>query len=185
MQGWLRAAGKPLRTPAQARTLLRTTGSPQQNEPGRPATQRIGNRPNLRSLHAQLFPKVVFKESKDIEKFKEHVKDFKEVGEKHAKEFDKGKEFKEFKEFKEGKEIKEKDLVEGGLGGGLFRPPEAAAATDLDMRLGALEATVASLVQALQVSAGGGEHFIQQQHRPDVGVQGTEEGSDADPDGQH
>jgi hypothetical protein len=26
------------------------TGSPQQNEPGRPANQHIGNRPNLRQL---------------------------------------------------------------------------------------------------------------------------------------
>jgi hypothetical protein len=29
---------------------LRATGSPQQDAPGRPATERIGNRPNLRQL---------------------------------------------------------------------------------------------------------------------------------------
>lgn len=48
LQGALRAAGKPLLTPDSARALLRSTGSPQQDAPGRPAGQRIGNRPNLR-----------------------------------------------------------------------------------------------------------------------------------------
>lgn len=50
VQGVLRAAGRiPLR-PARARDLLRGSGSPQQDAPGRPRTQRIGNRPNLRQL---------------------------------------------------------------------------------------------------------------------------------------
>jgi hypothetical protein len=49
-QGSRRALGVTLLTPATARNLLRTTGSPQQDAPGRPATQRIGNRPNLRQL---------------------------------------------------------------------------------------------------------------------------------------
>jgi hypothetical protein len=49
-QGVLRASGRPPLSPARARELLRTTGSPQQNAPGRPATQRIGNRPNLETL---------------------------------------------------------------------------------------------------------------------------------------
>lgn len=49
-QGALRAAGRPPLSPARARELLRSTGSPQQDTPGRPATQRIGNRPNLRRL---------------------------------------------------------------------------------------------------------------------------------------
>jgi len=173
IQGWLRAAGKPLRTPAQARTLLRTTGSPQQDEPGRPATQRIGNRPNLRTLHANLFPKVEIKEVKDFDKVKE-VKDFEKIKDtKEQKEFDKLKDTKEFKE-------KDKDVFEGGIGGVIIRPPDAARPSDLDARLGSLEATVASLVQTLLLSAGGGAHFIQQQHRPDVGVAGTEEGSDPD-----
>ena len=39
-------------SPARARELLRSTGSAQQDEPGRPATQRIGNRPNLFQLIA-------------------------------------------------------------------------------------------------------------------------------------
>lgn len=47
IQGTLRAAGRPLITPSSARNLLRTFGSPQQDAPGRPASQRIGNRPDL------------------------------------------------------------------------------------------------------------------------------------------
>lgn len=50
LQGILRARSRPLLTPATARSLLRSTGSPQQDAPGRPRTQRIGNRPNLRQL---------------------------------------------------------------------------------------------------------------------------------------
>ena len=46
MQGGLRGRGRTLLTPATARDLLRQTGSPQQDAPGRPATQRIGNRPD-------------------------------------------------------------------------------------------------------------------------------------------
>ena len=50
VQGVLCAKGKPPLTPAEARNGLRTTGSPQQDAPGRPASQRIGNRPNLKQL---------------------------------------------------------------------------------------------------------------------------------------
>lgn len=49
-QGALLAQGRIPLTPARARDLLRATGSPQQSAPGRPASQRIGNRPNLRQL---------------------------------------------------------------------------------------------------------------------------------------
>ena len=49
-QGVFRARGGTLFTPATARALLRSTGSPQQDAPGRPKTQRIGNRPDLRQL---------------------------------------------------------------------------------------------------------------------------------------
>ncbi len=49
-QGVLRAHGRPRLSPARARELLRVTGSTQQDAPGRPASQRIGNRPNLRAL---------------------------------------------------------------------------------------------------------------------------------------
>ncbi|MFB2877707.1 S8 family peptidase [Floridanema aerugineum] len=50
VQGVLRAAGRIPLSPARARELLRSTGSPQQAATGRPVTQRIGNRPNLRQL---------------------------------------------------------------------------------------------------------------------------------------
>lgn len=52
VQGVLKARGRIPLSPARARQLLRSTGSPQQDAPGRPRTQRIGNRPNLRQLIA-------------------------------------------------------------------------------------------------------------------------------------
>jgi hypothetical protein len=58
LQGILKARGAPLLTPARARNLLRSTGSPQQDASGRPITQRIGNRPNLRQLIPPLPEKV-------------------------------------------------------------------------------------------------------------------------------
>jgi hypothetical protein len=50
VQGALKARGRIPLSPARARELLRATGSPQQDGPGRPRSQRIGNRPNLRQL---------------------------------------------------------------------------------------------------------------------------------------
>lgn len=50
LQGIRRAAGQSPLTPTQVRHLLRSNGSPQQSAPGRPATQRIGPRPDLRNL---------------------------------------------------------------------------------------------------------------------------------------
>ena len=52
LQGHLRALGRIPLTPARARDVLRSTGSPQQDAPGRPRSQRIGNRPNLRQAVA-------------------------------------------------------------------------------------------------------------------------------------
>jgi len=54
VQGCLRAAGLTLLTPDDTRRLLRETGSPQQDAPGRLRTQRIGNRPNLRAILTRL-----------------------------------------------------------------------------------------------------------------------------------
>jgi hypothetical protein len=45
--------GGPL-TYTQVRDLLRSTGSPQTDAPGRPATERIGNRPDIRAAAAQI-----------------------------------------------------------------------------------------------------------------------------------
>jgi subtilase family protein/VCBS repeat protein len=49
-QGALKTHGHVRMTSAGARWLVRQTGSPQQDAPGRPASQRIGNRPDLRQL---------------------------------------------------------------------------------------------------------------------------------------
>ena len=50
VQGVLRARGQAPMSPQRARELLRATGTPQTDAPGRPRSQRIGNRPNLRRL---------------------------------------------------------------------------------------------------------------------------------------
>lgn len=56
-QGNRHARTTTLLTPVTARQLLRNTGSPQQDAPGRPVSQRIGTRPNLR----QMIPVFVLK----------------------------------------------------------------------------------------------------------------------------
>ncbi|MCC2662885.1 MAG: serine protease [Geminicoccaceae bacterium] len=123
LQGMARARGRPLLTPAQFRNCLRTTGSPQQDEPGRPATQRVGNRPNLRQLSVCAFgkskeiakevvkevAKEVVKEAKEGKELAKELKDAR----KEIKDAKEGKEFakelkdarKEIKDAKEGKEI--------------------------------------------------------------------------------
>ena len=58
IQGILAARGMPRLTPAQAIGVLRATGSPQTDGPGMPATQRIGNRPDIRAAIAALAPAV-------------------------------------------------------------------------------------------------------------------------------
>lgn len=50
VQGVLRAKGASPLTPAEARALLRNTGRPQTDHAKRPATQRIGRRPDLKEL---------------------------------------------------------------------------------------------------------------------------------------
>ncbi len=49
VQGALRASGTPL-VPAEMRSMLRTTGSPQQDGAQFPATEHIGARPNIRQM---------------------------------------------------------------------------------------------------------------------------------------
>jgi hypothetical protein len=173
IQGRLRNRSKALLTPTTARNLLRTTGSPQQDAPGRPATQRIGNRPNLRQAFAALdiggivkiFKEKDFKDAvkdikeKDIKEGKELVK---EVKEKDRKEIIKEKDLKEFKEGKElVKEVKEKDFKErekhfdvgGGFGGG-FQPSSPDA----------IEERMQNIENSLQQLS----HFISAGNRPDL-----------------
>ncbi len=54
VQGILRAANGSLLTPDSARQLLRMTGSLQQDAPTRPRSERIGNRPDVRAMLAQV-----------------------------------------------------------------------------------------------------------------------------------
>lgn len=112
MQGALRAANKTLLTPATARNILRTTGSPQQDEPGRPATQRIGNRPNLRQAFGQLGLSTKGKEIvKEVKNEKLERKELKDRIKEIVKEKPEIKEqIKERKDKAETKEIiKDKD----------------------------------------------------------------------------
>ena len=162
LQGALRAAGKQLLTPASARQLLRTTGSPQQDAPGRPATQRIGNRPNLRQAFTQLglVTKPIKETVKDKIEVKENLKGEIKERKELVKEFKDG--IKDRKEFKESvKEFKDKDKDIFDHFGNVFRgpgaTPEAAAEGSLDARLAALENAVAQLA-----------HFIRPELRPDL-----------------
>ncbi|MEW2523938.1 S8 family peptidase [Streptomyces sp. NPDC047071] len=59
LQGMLKAAGQQPMTSARARAVLRATGSPQQDAPGRPASQRIGNRPDIKAAVTKLLPEAV------------------------------------------------------------------------------------------------------------------------------
>lgn len=59
LQGMLKAAGQEPMSPERARAVLRATGSPQQDAPGRPASQRIGNRPDIKAAVTHLMPQAV------------------------------------------------------------------------------------------------------------------------------
>ncbi|AVH59666.1 MULTISPECIES: S8 family peptidase [Streptomyces] len=59
LQGMLKAAGQEPMSPERARTVLRATGSPQQDAPGRPASQRIGSRPDIKAAVTHLLPDAV------------------------------------------------------------------------------------------------------------------------------
>ena len=169
VQGVRRARGQALLTPATARATLRSSGSPQQDAPSRPASQRIGNRPNLRAILAP--KKIEIKENK-LEKIE--IKEIKrEKGEKlefkeHKNEKLEIKERKEKIEVKENKreklelekhqaleknfaqEIKPREVIRD-----IINPTEAGGA--IEQRLAAIEAGLAQL-----------EHFIGQGLRPDL-----------------
>jgi len=57
LQGIRKAKSDSLLTYSELRNLFAITGSPQQSAPGRPATQNIGKRPNLRAAYNHLYPK--------------------------------------------------------------------------------------------------------------------------------
>jgi hypothetical protein len=160
MQGALRAANKPLLTPATARNILRTTGSAQQDEPGRPATQRIGNRPNLRQALAQLgigktkeFLKEIVKELHKDKAEKLEIKEIKEHKEKI--------EFKEIKDKEKEKDAKELLKEIRDKLSDKFRDFITQAGTPSS---GSLESRVGALEQAVDQLS----HFIGGELRPDL-----------------
>ncbi|MFJ3673758.1 S8 family serine peptidase [Streptomyces sp. NPDC090106] len=59
LQGMLKAAAQAPMSPERAREVLRATGSPQQDAPGRPASQRIGGRPDVKAAVTRLLPHAV------------------------------------------------------------------------------------------------------------------------------
>jgi hypothetical protein len=165
LQGALRARSRPLLTPATATSLLRSTGSPQQDAPGRPATQRIGNRPDLeQALRTLGLGKGIVKDVKDKDKTEikekaetKEAKDLKEqikekIETKESKDQIKDLKEKERKEFT--KDIKEKDLRD--VDPKRFEFP-APGGPSVDDRLAGLEQAVSHLL-----------HFIGASDRPDL-----------------
>lgn len=58
VQGAVSAAGKAFIKPTEMQLLLRSTGALQQNARGRPVTERIGTRPNLREILGKVLTAV-------------------------------------------------------------------------------------------------------------------------------
>ena len=147
LQGFRRATGGAVLTPAFARLRLRATGSPQQDAPGRPAGQRIGNRPNLRERIPPP-PKPI--EKRDPDK----IKDFEEgkFGKNENKEVKDKLEIKETKPEKFEIELRDFDKVPDIIKGtdafdwlGRFRDP----GQQLGRLGGAIEERLARLEQAV------------------------------------
>ncbi len=196
LEGMAKARGRPVLTPAQVRNCLRSTGSPQQDAPGRPVSQRIGNRPDLRALAACAFgkgkeiAKEVIKETKesfkdtkdnkdrkDVIKEKEASKDNKDRKD-VAKEAKEGKEgFKDIKdaikETKEGKEVKEKDFKEGKdvkeFKEGKEKDKDLVETKLHEVLVGAEAAGTEDRLAALEQAVQQLVHFIGQELRPDLG----------------
>lgn len=165
VQGIRRARGQAPWTPAQARARLRATGSPQTDAPGRPATQRIGNRPNLRELVGRGKPIKEFKEKVEI---KERIKEKPEKEKLELKE--RAKEKIEIKErIKEIEKVKdknihdkrkdksEKEIYEHDWRHERFRGGGPSGEEDVAERLAAVEASIGELA-----------HFITEAMRPDL-----------------
>lgn len=67
IQGILKANCRPLLNSNTAAQLLRSTGSPQQDAVGRPRSQRIGNRPDIKQMIGWLFGVTPEAEIKTVE----------------------------------------------------------------------------------------------------------------------
>jgi len=189
VQGNRRARGLAPLTPAQARQRLRTTGSPQQDAPGRPATQSIGNRPNLRQLIGakKLEIKEGKPEVKEIKEGKIEKVEIKEFKDKEIKEF-KDKEIKELKpEIEknpaEGKNIVIEKRFEKNIEGPLPQQQFSAGSGSVDPAYAL--ALLAQRIDELEQRLAAGQAFIQQGERPDVGANMFDGGAaEDDPYGQ-
>ena len=181
------AAGSGRKTPAEVRDRLRNTGSPQQDAPGRPATERIGSLPDLAAMVGRLKfvkeLKVEKLEGKELKAEKIEIKEAKreKLEIKEAKrEKPEIKELKREKiEIKEGKrekveikEVREKfreidPKISEVFGRRQFDGIRPTTAGDTDERLAALEENVSQLT-----------HFIIETLRPDLagGALGYDEG---------
>ncbi|SCF02417.1 Subtilase family protein [Micromonospora viridifaciens] len=152
VQGRRRAVNLPVLTSRGARDLLRRTGSFQQDAPGRPSTQRIGSRPDLRALMDDIESEAtkLLKDAKD----KESTKETHEKPKERSKEYkDKDKEVKDFEKDPHRELMKVPvELGHGGIGPG-------EGVVHVAARLAGLEQTVARLV-----------HFIDPSLRPDLSV---------------
>lgn len=206
VQGILRAAGRPILNSLGARGVLRSTGSPQQDAPGRPATQRIGNRPNIRGIIGQLIPKTIDKNllkdvtdkglDKRVEKIREKAKEVKDVEKVRDKLREKIKETKEIKDSKETKEVKDikdgdktfkdgKEVKEGGEKNFIKDGKDQVESFNFNNFGSAAPGAAASLeerVAALEAALSGGgapSHFIGAELRPDVGTAGHADPADA------
>ena len=184
-------------TPATARSWLRATGSPQQDEPGRPATQRIGNRPDLRALIAAHVKghtgvdkpliketKAEAKDLKDVKIEKTEIKERKEKIEvkeikvevkEHKNEKIEIKERKEKIEAIEGKQIivdQHKHVLEGG-GKGLVEGHGGLGGGVINPgpSVGGpgFEPSVDARLSAVEQSVAALAHFIGSDLRPDLG----------------
>lgn len=102
LQGVARANGKSV-TPADARSHLRATGSPQQASPAAPASQRIGNRPDLHAL----IGRIVHVDKRFIKEKELHKEKVEKL---ETKEKEIYKEKLEIKEKREKEVVKEKEL---------------------------------------------------------------------------
>jgi hypothetical protein len=104
---------RPPLTPADVRRLLRQSGSPQQDGPSRPATQRVGTRPDLMALMALLaVAKDEAKDAKDAKTEKNESKDTKDAKNETKEQKDGKDEAKERKDNKSESKDRKDDKTE-------------------------------------------------------------------------
>jgi hypothetical protein len=170
-----KARGLAVYTPAQMRNRLRTTGSAQTDAPGRPATQRVGNRPNLRQLIGVVkvvkevkefkAEKIELKEGKELKIEKTETKEIKEVKLEKAEKI----ETKEIEKQLEKHQL-EKHQVEKRIEKQIDKQFEKAAEKTREIGGGgpSFDESVEARIGALEASVSQLSHFITTELRPDL-----------------